>query len=217
MVDTLVGTGHAQVIGLGYPVKLTSDSEPSMMDIANVSGQLLAEEGHGINWGFAFTAMSQLLHDTGTNFSELASKLGVPMIFSNTGLFAYGDVMTKSNYLTDFMGDPWDPRVVNQNSTLKRDFATSGVGLVMGILMMVAVRQIGFRPVLSTLGAAGAAIGRTNYRRKVLAGLGEEERLLEAPETLLNDDQVLQSIGTMMKAMSKNDLRLMKKGYQQIL
>lgn len=188
-----------------------------MMDIANVSGQLLAEEGEGINWGFAFTAMSQLIHDTGTNFSTLARQLGVPMILSNNGLFSYSGVMTRDSYLSDFMGDPWDPRVVNLNTTRKKDFAMSGIGLVLGILMMVAVKQIGFRPVISTLGAAGSAVSRVNYRQKVLSALGEEDRPLEAPETLLNDDQVLQSIGTMMKAMSKNDLGLMKRGYQQIL
>jgi hypothetical protein len=187
--------------------------ELTTIEIASLTGNLAMDTKGTINTPLAIAAVSETLFGKGSDLVTFLSDI-IPDDFLGDGRFAYGPVKATSLPVS-LDGSQWNPDLFNMDNLSKKDFAKTGFGLVMSLLVMQLIRQFGLAKIGTAAVAGGSAVAqaqsRAAHRATVLRAIEDDTG---SPTTIesSNSARVEVALQHFMRGMARNSRSDITKG-----
>jgi len=184
--------------------------ELSALELNTLSGSLVHDGSGTINTPVAMAALVDTLFSEGSDLIAFLSDL-IPSDFLGEGRFSFGPMLAHS-IPAALDGEPWNPNVINTGNLSKKDFAKTGSGILLAILVSYLVKNIGLN---STAGAAVAVAGglsRKAHRASVMSALEQNSARAHHAPTIANSAKSEIALKMLLSGMAKNDSSELMKG-----
>lgn len=194
--------------------KLNSTSKPSLLELQSFTGQLDHSGNAAINFPFMFAALGSWMTEVGTDFSKIVSDIKLGSLLGD-GFIEWGPV-EETSYPKDLTGKAWQTMLVDVNNLSKRQFAESGTGVLLGILMIFIIKTVGIRALVAPVGSVYASSKAAMHRRELYAKIDAIDDLPEPP--IIGDAANIQmGLADLILGMSKDSRKLLLRGHKRLV
>lgn len=194
--------------------KLNDSDKPSRLELAVFTGSLDHDSNSAVNYPFLFAALSSWMTEVGTDFAKIVSDIKLGPILGD-GFVEFGHI-EKTRYPCDLTGKPWQKNLVSAENTQKRAFAESGIGLLMGMLMLFIIKTVGVRALLTPIGAVYKSVNTAAFKHRMFAELDELAELKRPPADA--DLTAIQlGLADLLQGMSTDERALLARGHQRLV
>lgn len=194
--------------------KLNSSDKPSLLELSVFSGQLDHRSNAAINYPFLFAALSSWMTEVGTDFAKIVSDIKLGPILGD-GFVEFGTI-EKTRYPTDLTGKPWQKNLVSKDNTQKRAFAESGIGLVIGMLMLFIIKTVGIRAILAPVGAVHRSVNNAAFKHRMYSELDELAEMKRPPSDA-DLTAIQMGLADLLQGMSQDERSLLARGHQRLV